>query len=99
MDPDNFWTQPLTDGVRIYVEVHGRPLRRYVATLQVRFHGGWQTIFLFDNAHGNHDVHGYTGHRKQPDERFEEGDPREVLPKAIAFLVSHWEAILETWKS
>ncbi len=99
MEPDNAWVRPLAEGVRIYVEVQGRPLRRYAVTLQIRSGRGWQTIFLLDNAHGDHDMHGYTEDTKQPAERFMEGDPREVLPAAIAFLVSRWKAIVESWKS
>jgi hypothetical protein len=99
VEPDNFWVRPLAQGVRVYVEVEDRPLRRYAVTLQVRSGAEWQTIFLFDNAHGQHDMHGYTGDTKQPAELFMEGDPREALPAAIAFLVSHWEAIVESWKS
>lgn len=97
MDPDNSWIRPLGEGARIYVEVEGRPLRRYAATLQIRRGGGWQTIFLFDNSHGDHDMHRYTGRTKQPAERFMEGDPREVLPAAITFLVDHWQAIVGSW--
>jgi hypothetical protein len=99
VDPDNTWARPLAAGVRIYVEVQGRPLHRYAVTLQLLTKGYWQTIFLFDNAHGGHDMHRYTGGTKQPAERFMEGDSRDVLPAAITFLVNHWEAIVESWKS
>jgi hypothetical protein len=99
VDPDNSWVRPLAEGVRIYVEVEGRPLRRYAVTLEVHSGSGWQTVALFDNAHGRHDMHTYTGETKQPAKRFMEGDPRDVLPAAIAFLVNHWEAIVEAWKS
>jgi len=99
VEPDNTWVRPLAAGVRVYVEVQGRPLHRYAVTLQVLAGFYWQTIFLCDNAHGDHDMHRYTGDTKQPAERFMEGDPRDVLPAAIAFLVNHWEAIVESWKS
>ena len=99
MEPDNSWVRPLTSDVRIYVAVQGRPLRRYAVTLQVLVGLNWQTIFLCDNAHGSHDMHRYTGETKQPAERFMEGEPRDVLPAAIAFLVRNSAAILESWKS
>lgn len=99
MEPDNAWVQRLAEGVRTYVEVQGRPLSRYAVTLQVRSEGEWRTIFLFDNAHGDHDMHRYTGVTKLPAERFMEGEPRDVLPAAISFLVNHWEAIVASWKS
>jgi hypothetical protein len=99
VEPDNVWIRPLADGARIHVEVQGRPLSRYAVTLQIRSPAGWQTIFLLDNAHGQHDMHRYTGDTKQPAERFMEGDPQQVVPVAIRLLVSHWEAIVESWKS
>lgn len=99
MEPDNSWIRPLAQGVRVYVEVQGRPLHRYAVTLQILAADGWQTVFLLDNAHGDHDLHRYNGTRKLPAERFMEGEPRDVLPAAIAFLVNHWEAILKSWKS
>lgn len=99
MEPDNDWVRPLAEHARIYVEVQGRPLNRYAVMLQIESTAGWQTIFLLDNAHGRHDMHGYTGDAKQPAERFMAGEPGEVLPAAIRYLVNHWEAILESWKS
>jgi hypothetical protein len=44
-------------------------------------------------------MHGDTGHTKQPAEGFMEGEPRDVLPAAISFLVNHEEAIVESWRS
>ncbi len=67
--------------------------------LQLRVEGRWQTIRLLDNAHGDHDMHRYTGAEKQPAERFAEGSVNEVAPTAIRHLVDRWEAIVELWKS
>lgn len=67
--------------------------------LQVRRGVGWQTILLFDNAHGQHDVHSYTGAEKQPAERFMEGTAREAVPAAIRHIVTHWEAIVRSWEN
>jgi len=97
VDPDKSWIRPLGEGARIYVEVEGRPLRRYAATLQIRVNGGWQTIFLFDNSHGDHTCTGTLAARSSLLNRFMEGDPREVLPAAIAFLVDHWQAVVGSW--
>ena len=63
------------------------------------FHSHWQTIRLIDNAHGDHDLHRYTGSEKQPAERFAEGTVNEVAPMAIRYLIDHWEAIAEAWKN
>lgn len=91
--------RPLAVDPRILVELEGRPMERYAVMLQLRIDGEWQTIHLLDNAHGDHDMHRYTGSEKQPAERFAEGSANEVAPKAIRYLIDHWEAIAESWKS
>jgi hypothetical protein len=91
--------RPLARDARILVEFEGRPLERYAVMLQLRIEGRWQTIRLLDNAHGNHDMHRYTGSEKQPAERFAEGPANEVVPNAIRYLIDHWEAIAESWTS
>jgi hypothetical protein len=95
-DPFIRW---LSADARILVDLEGRPMERYAAMLQLRIEGKWQTIRLLDNAHGDHDMHRYTGSEKQPAERFSEGSANEVAPKAIRYLIDHWEAIAESWKS
>lgn len=91
--------RPLADDTRILIEFEGRPLERYAVMLQLRIDGRWQTIRLLDNAHGDHDMHRYTGAEKQPAERFAEGAVNAVAPEAIRYLIDHWEAIAESWKS
>lgn len=60
------FTRALADDARILVEFEGRPLERYAIMLQLLIEGKWQTIRLFDNAHGDHDMHRYTECEKQP---------------------------------
>lgn len=93
------FVRPLSPDARIRVELKGRPLERYAVMLQLWIKGHWRTIHLFDNAHGNHDMHRYTGFEKQPAEQFAEGSVNEVAPRAIPHLIDHWEAIAESWKS
>ena len=89
----------LSADARILVDLEGRPMERYAVMLQLRIKGNWQTIRLLDNAHGDHDMHRYTGSEKQPAERFSEGAVSEIAPQAIRYLIDHWEAIAESWKS
>lgn len=89
----------LSADARILVDLEGRPMERYAVMLQLRVEGNWQNIRLLDNAHGDHDMHRYTGAEKQPAERFSEGAVNEVVPQAIRYLIDHWEAIAESWKS
>ncbi len=91
--------RPLAVDARVLVELEGRPLERYAVMLQLRIEGRWQTIRLLDNAHGDHDMHRYTGAEKQSAERFAKGTVNEVVPMAIRYLIDHWEAIVESWKS
>ena len=70
--------RPLAADARVLVELEGRPLERYAVMLQLRIEDRWQTIRLLDNAHGNHDMHRYTGPEKQPAERFAEGTVNDV---------------------
>jgi hypothetical protein len=95
---DSF-VRPLSANARVRVELEGRPLERYAVMLQLRIEGRWRTVHLLDNAHGNHDIHRYTGFEKQPAERFAEGPVNEVVPMAIRHLIDHWEVIAESWKS
>lgn len=91
--------RPLSAVARILIELEGRPLERYAVMLQLQIAGRWQTIRLLDNAHGDHDMHRYTGAEKRPAERFAEGAVNAVAPEAIRYLIDHWEAIAESWKS
>lgn len=93
------FVRPLADDARILIEFDGRPLWGYAIMLQLWIEGHWQTICLFDNAHGDHDMHRYTESEKQPAEQFAEGSVNEVVPVAIRHLIDHWEAIAESWKS
>lgn len=93
------FTRQLAADARILVDLEGRPMERYAVMLQLKIEGRWQTIRLLDNTHGEHDMHRYTGSEKQSAERFSEGAVNEVAPEAIRYLIDHWEAIAESWKS
>ena len=93
------FVRPLATDARVLVELDGRPVERYAVMLQLRIDGRWQTIRLLDNAHGDHDMHRYTGSEKQPAEQFADGAVTEVVPTAIRYLIDHWEAIAESWKN
>lgn len=93
------FVRPLAADARVLVELEGRPLTKYAVMLHLRIEGRWQTIRLLDNAHGDHDMHRYTGAEKQPADRFAEGSVNEIAPQAIRYLIDHWEVIAESWKS
>jgi len=94
-----FFIRPLAENARILVEREGKPVQHYAVMLQLRAEGVWQTIHLLDNAHGQHDLHRYTGREKQPAERFADGSVRQVMPKAIGYLISNWKGIARSWET
>jgi len=91
--------RPLPHNARILVEWEGQPVKRYAVMLQLRIEDAWQNIHLFDNAHGQHDSHRYTGSEKQAAEKFVDGSVRKVMPQAIAYLISNWEDIARSWET
>lgn len=95
----NFFIRPLAEDAQILVEVEGRPVSRYAVMLQLRINDRWQTIQLLDNAHGDHDLHRYTGDQKQAAEHFMDGPVSTVIPTAIAYLISNWERIVSSWEN
>jgi hypothetical protein len=98
MDFDREWIVPLERGdARILVRHGGQPMTRYAAMLQILWEGHWYTIRLIDNAHDVHHMHRYAGDIKQDAVSFEIGDARDVLPKAVAYLVRASESIIESW--
>lgn len=59
-------------------------MERYAVMLQLRIEGKWQTIRLLDNAHGDHDMHRYTGSEKQPGSGFPRVRPTRSRHKPSA---------------
>ena len=99
MEFDHEWIVPLErEGARILVRHGGRPVARYAAVLQIMWDGEWHTIRLIDNAHDTHHMHRYAGDIKQDAVSFGSGDPRDVLPKAVAYLVRASRSIIESWQ-
>jgi hypothetical protein len=96
---DREWIVPLErEGARLLVRHGGRPMTRYAAMLQILRDGQWRTIRLIDNAHDAHHMHRYVGDLKQDAVSFEIGDPCDVLPKAVAYLMRAADSIIESWQ-
>lgn len=98
MEFDREWVVPLErEDARLLVRHGGRPLTHYAAMLQIVWNGHWHTIRLIDNAHDVHHMHRYIGDVKQDAVSFGVGDPRDVLPKAVAYLMRAARSIIESW--
>ncbi|HTR72945.1 MAG TPA: hypothetical protein VMG80_05050 [Solirubrobacteraceae bacterium] len=99
MEFDREWIVPFErEDARILVRHGGRPVTHYAAMLQILRDGRWHTIRLIDNAHDAHHMHRYAGDVKQDAVSFASGDAREVLPKAVAYLVRASNSIIESWR-
>jgi hypothetical protein len=92
------WFITLDLHARIAVVVTGRPMAGYAVRLELFTDDGWVTVRLFDNAHGRHDEHAYSGDEKQPASGFFYGPPTQALPVAIRLIEDRWAAIIEAWK-
>jgi hypothetical protein len=99
MDFDREWIVPLErSDARILVRHGGHPLTSYAAMLQILRDRRWHTIRLIDNAHEAHHMHRYAGYLKRDAVSFGVGDARDVLPRAVAYLVRASESIIESWR-
>lgn len=85
--------------LRICALYRNRPHFEYAVMLQIPVGDRWQTIHLFDNAHGENEMHRYTGTEKQPAEPFAvDRFPQTAMPAAIEYLKKNWREVLATWK-
>lgn len=74
-------------------------MERYAIRLELATAGGWQTVHLFDNAHGQHDEHRYASTTKLAPRAFTVGSVEEVVPAAINLLSTDFERIIEDWRT
>ena len=90
----------LADDVLIRFSRSGRPIERYAVVLLLRIDGDWQEVRLFDNHLGTHHMHRYTPEEgKQDAEVFHPGPVNAAMGAAIEHLKSHWEAIVQPWRT
>ena len=90
----------LADGVLVRFSRSGRPIERYAVVLLVFLEGEWQEVRLFDNHQGSHHMHRYTPKEgKQPAEVVHAGPMNAAIAAAIQHLQSHWEAIIQPWRT
>jgi hypothetical protein len=90
----------LSQDVVIRFNRSGRPIERYSVVLLIFGEDGWQEARLFDNHQGTHHMHRYTPEMgKQPAEIFHQGPTNAAIAAAIGHLKTHWEAIVEPWRT
>lgn len=61
--------------------------------------GVWRTVRVYDNAHGQNEMHRHTlSGGKQPAERFHEGDQGEAMRAAREQVLVRYEKMIEGWR-
>jgi hypothetical protein len=77
----------------------GRTVVDYVIVLLVCERGEWHTVRVYDNTHGNHDMHRYTrdGVKRSP-ESFHHGSAGEAMRSAIGAVRSGYKEMIESWR-
>lgn len=70
---------------------------RYSVLLLVRHNGVLRPVRLFDNAHGDHDMHRYIGSEKQSAEPAHPGSAGEAMRDATARIEDGYEEMIESW--
>jgi hypothetical protein len=90
----------LAQDVLIRFSRSGRPIERYAVVLLIFRDDQWQTVRLFDNHQGGHHMHRYNRKDgKQPAEVVHPGPTNAAIAGAIDHLKTHWEAIVEPWRT
>lgn len=83
--------------VRLVTDRSG--LVEYAIALRVFENGWWQTVRLYDNAHGANDMHRYSRQEgKRPAENFSQGRPSEAYLLARNLILEGWEQMIDSWR-
>jgi hypothetical protein len=103
LPPDFFWIALSVDAeIEVRFERDQGRIVRYAVILKARSQpggqGAWQTVRVYDNAHGDHDLHRYKKGRKQLAETFIGGDPRSAMDFAIDQITAGHERMIESWR-
>jgi hypothetical protein len=73
-------------------------LRVYRVTLRCLYDDTWQTVRVYDNVHGAHDMHRHTLEGgKLPAETFHYGSPREAYAEARRDIEHGYREMIAGW--
>lgn len=87
--------------VRVRARLRNRPPTQYAISLEAHSEetGSFETIRLFDNAHGAHEMHRFRpGTGKMPGEIFFHGNTNAAIPAAIDLLKRDWQEIVVAYR-
>lgn len=72
----------------------------YSIVLVAQHEGAWHTIRVYDNAHGENEMHRHTlAGGKQPAEAFHAGGFGAAMRAARAEVLAGYEKMIESWRS
>ncbi|HTC60332.1 MAG TPA: hypothetical protein VK691_09490 [Solirubrobacteraceae bacterium] len=85
------------------IDVHflrkGKEVIDYTVVLLARERGELQAVRVYDNTHGDHDMHRYNREGvKQPAEIFHRGSASEALQSAIEAVRGGYREMIESWR-
>ena len=93
---------PLSDQAEVlvwFVTERGKVVS-YSVVLVAQHQGAWHTIRVYDNAHGQNEVHRHTlAGGKQSAESFLPGDFGEAMRAAQAEVLARYDKMIEAWQS
>lgn len=71
----------------------------YAIVLLVRADGAWAAVRVYDNTHGNHDMHRYNRDGvKQAAETFHQGSAGEAMRSALEAVRGGYNEMIESWR-
>jgi hypothetical protein len=71
----------------------------YAIVLLVREDGAWVAVRVYDNAHGNHDMHRYNRDGvKQAAETFHHGSAGEAMRSVLEAVRGGYSEMIESWR-
>lgn len=71
-----------------------------VVLIADRGNDDWGTVRVYDNRHGQHDMHRHTfSGDKRGAEEFHHGTPKEAQEAALNEVKSSWEEMIAGWRA
>lgn len=98
---ETIYRDPLDEGVDIDVRFlrQRRTIIDYAIVLLAYERGEWRTVRVYDNTHGDHDMHRYNRDGvKQPAVSFHRGSAGEAMRSAIAAVQRGYMEMIESWR-
>jgi hypothetical protein len=82
----------------MFTALPGEGVERYSVVLAAESGGEWQAVRVWDNAHGQHDMHRYSGSTKEDAVVAHHASPTEAMRDAIAQAKSAYRRMIDAWK-